>query len=254
MNDSVLVTIEERGLLSILLNRPKVRNALLPGMLEAMGNALQDHVSDPSVRVVLIGGIGASFCAGGDAKVSPDEFSRAWTAMTNLLIGIVNHPKPVVARVQGHAIGLGCSIAMAADFVIADADARFQWPFVKMGLVPEGTQLALRCMPPAMLRSFAFLGSAVNGAELAGAAVIHSAVPMERLAGAVDELVDKLIVLPDFGLRAIKESLNSASRLNFGDSLHWEGERQRDIRSSPDFAAARSAFFERAGVRSEVSK
>ncbi|MEY2989226.1 MAG: hypothetical protein RLZZ163_142 [Actinomycetota bacterium] len=249
MNPPVLVTRDARGVLIIELNRPAVRNALLPDMLGDMADALSESVGDPAVRVIVLSGAGASFCAGGDAKAAPSEFPAAWTGLTRLLLGLSQCPKPVVARVQGHAVGFGCSLALAADLVVAETTTRFHWPFVHMGLVPEGTQLAVRCMPAAMLRSFALLGDPLTGAALAEAGVIHAAVESDRLTSTVDGLVDRLITLPAFGLAAIKRSLEAARCLPLPESLQWEGEQQQAIRSSPEFSAFRAAYFARAGVK-----
>ncbi|MFM7066212.1 MAG: enoyl-CoA hydratase/isomerase family protein [Gammaproteobacteria bacterium] len=254
MNMRVLAFHDDRGVLTIELNRPEVRNALLPDMLGRVADVLGENRKNPSVRVVVLAGAGASFCAGGDANAMPGDFHTAWNALTRLMMEFREYPKPIIARVQGHAIGIGCSLALASDFVVAESGARFEWPFVKMGLVPEATQMALRCMPASMLRTFALLGEPMTGKVLAEAKVIHAAVDPGHLATAVEELIERLLSLPDFGIAAIKQSLETASTLPLQDSLQWEGQRQLEIRSSPEFSAFRKKYFERAGVKTKDAK
>ena len=254
MSSTVVVQRDERGVLSIELNRPEVRNALLPEMLGVLGDTIAAHADDPATRIVLLSGAGKSFCAGGDASAAPADFPIAWEALTRLLLGLRHCPKPVVARVQGHALGVGCSLALAADFTLAETSAHFRWPFVKMGLVPEGTQLALRCLPPSMLQSFALLGEPLTGTDLAAAKAIHAAVEPGGLETATDELVAGLLALPDFGLAAVKQSLLALPALSFADSLAWEGRMQAAIRSSPEFANFRAAYFSSLGVKPRADR
>lgn len=240
----------DSGLLKIELSRPSVRNALLPHMLDAMAVVFDRAIADDTVRVVVLSGEGKSFCAGGDAGSRPEDFPIAWKGLTRLLTTMERCPKPIVARVQGHAIGFGCSLALAADFVVAETTTRFSWPFVQMGLVPEGARVAARIMPPAMLRSFAILGLSLTGSDLAAARVIHEAVAPEKLDAKIRELTEQLQSLPNFGIAAVKQSLQIATQTSLEESLRWEGGRQSEIRASPSYLSFRAEYFRRIGIDS----
>ena len=127
----------------ITLNRPEKRNALTPELLEGILSALERAAKEPDVTVVLIRGEGRDFCAGFDLK----EFNRRGgkdvmnnlddaRALANILLAIRRHPRPVIAAVQGRALGGGGGIAAASDLVLATETARIGYPEVNIGYIP----------------------------------------------------------------------------------------------------------------------
>jgi enoyl-CoA hydratase/carnithine racemase len=134
--------------LVMTLNRPERRNALTLAMYSALVEGLEQAANDATVRAVLIQGSGGQFTSGNDLK---DFMSSPPTGpdspVFDFLRGLVHMPKPVVAAVEGWAVGIGLTMLMHCDLVYADAGARFQVPFVNLGLVPEaGSSLMLPAM------------------------------------------------------------------------------------------------------------
>lgn len=239
------------AVLTITLNRPEVRNALRPDMFTLLADMFAAAAADSSVAVVQFTGAGVSFSAGGDAKARPENFDDGWRELTRLVLGMESMRKPVIAKVRGHAIGIGLTLALLADFVIAAADTKFHYPFAHMGLVPEGTRVATRLMTPALARSFVTLGEPMTAAAAAAAGVIHRAVPEGELDASVAELTNKLLALPPGAFANSKQALQIAAAGDLAASLDWERRTQAAIRSSPGYAEFRAAFFHKAGVRSD---
>jgi enoyl-CoA hydratase/carnithine racemase len=252
MNVAPVIQSCDGKVLTITLNRPEVRNALRPDMFTLLADMFAAAEADSSVEVVRFTGAGVSFSAGGDAKAKPENFDDGWRELTRLLIGVQAMRKPVVAKVRGHAIGIGATLALLADFVTATEGAKFHYPFVHMGLVPEGTRVATRLMTPTLARSFVILGEPMSGAAAAAAGVIHRAVPEAELDSSVDQLTHQLLTLPPGAFANSKQALQIAATTDLSASLDWERRTQATIRSAPGYAEFRAEFFRRAGVRPDT--
>jgi methylglutaconyl-CoA hydratase len=141
----------DAGIAGITLNRPEKRNALNPELIAALGEALAISARDAKVRVVLIAGAGKDFCAGLDL-VGLDrgheddtlEHIAAAQRLADVLLAIRRHPRPVVAAVQGRALGGGAGIATACDLILAAESASIGYPEVKIGFVPAIVGALLR--------------------------------------------------------------------------------------------------------------
>jgi len=141
----------DAGIARITLNRPQKRNALNPELIAALGEALQSSSHDAAVRVVLITGAGQDFCAGldlvtldkGDESGVLEHIESA-RRLSNVLLAIRRHPHPVVAAVQGRALGGGAGIATACDLIVAAESAALGYPEVKIGFVPAMVAALLR--------------------------------------------------------------------------------------------------------------
>lgn len=140
MTDGV-TTSREQGILDLLLDRPRRRNAVNTTMLTALAQHLQEAVDDDDVRVVMLRGAGTAFCAGGDLTGADTDGSAE--AANTVVDAIVRLPKPVVAGVHGAAAGFGCTLALACDLVVASRSAYFQLAFTRVGLMPDGGTSAL---------------------------------------------------------------------------------------------------------------
>ena len=141
----------ERDIARIALNRPERRNALDQELLTELRDALRVSASDESVRVVLLMGAGKDFCSGMDLRTFgsdvPDDvakFQAEARNMAGLLLDMRRHPRPIVAAVQGRALGGGCGIATAADMVLAADSAQFGYPEINIGFVPAIVMAILR--------------------------------------------------------------------------------------------------------------
>lgn len=140
-NDPDVLLDKSGGLATITLNRPDRNNALSVSMRAALEVTLGDVAADDSISVVLLRALGRSFCGGLDLTDLPTDTaqwrSRVIAAQMNHL-AVVQMPKVVIAAVQGSAVGGGASLALSADILVMAQDARFSFPFVKLGIVPDG--------------------------------------------------------------------------------------------------------------------
>ncbi len=141
----------EQGIARIALNRPERRNALDQELLTELRDALRMSAADGAVRVVLVAGEGKDFCSGMDLRTFADDasgdlakFQAEARNMAGLLLDMRRHPRPIVAAVQGRALGGGCGIATAADMVLATDSAQFGYPEINIGFVPAIVMAILR--------------------------------------------------------------------------------------------------------------
>ena len=147
----VLLRRDTDGVAWLTLNRPAARNALSLGLMEALDAELARIETDPSVKVVVIGGAGAAFCAGHDLRELRATPMRAFYEATfalcsRLMLRLVRLPKPVIARVQGVATAAGCQLVASCDLAVAADTARFATPGVNIGLFCSTPMVALSRM------------------------------------------------------------------------------------------------------------
>lgn len=251
MRDSPIDYAVNIHIAHISLNRPAVRNAVNPEVLDRLTAALHKARTDESVKAVCLTGAGKSFCAGGDARYQPVAAEAGWNSLHGLINEMDNYPKPIVAGVQGHAIGIGCALALLSDFVIATNDCVFRLPFVAMGLVPEGTKILTRLAREPLCNAMILLGEPCNGARAHREGMIYLAVEPAALDDAVTGLLEKLRQFPVSVYADLKAAIRNSRRLNMSDMLRWEMHKQIEIRKRPGYAEFRKAFFARAGVRAD---
>lgn len=142
--EGVYLTTEESGLAEILLARPHKRNALTWGMWSALGAAIERAGTDDGIRAVVLRGAGRAFCAGGDLTTpagrggGPLGPAARLELAQKVIMQLYRLRKPTVAAVEGYAVGVGWSLALACDFIVASDSAYFRAPFVERSLVPDG--------------------------------------------------------------------------------------------------------------------
>jgi enoyl-CoA hydratase/carnithine racemase len=213
VSDEVRIGAEAGGAVrTLVLNRPEKRNALTRGMFATLTEAFSS--ADGGERLTVISAEGPAFCAGVDLGERAGNDARPGASPLELLCAAVrDYPLPVVAVVQGHAIGGGFMLAMHCDFVIAARDARMGNAAVQMGLVPpwSGSRRILETVGAPLARRLLLLGELIEAVELAAAHVIVAAVAAEELSGASGELVARLAANAPLSLCAIKATLNAAS-------------------------------------------
>ncbi|BBH68452.1 enoyl-CoA hydratase [Actinoplanes sp. OR16] len=231
--------------LRLTFNRPHVLNAVTSQVLDDLTELLTETAEDPAVRVIVLSGAGRAFSSGADLTTVTDAPPAATLHSANQLIRtLIALPQPVVASVHGPAAGVGCSIALACDFVLASTDAFFQLAFVKVGLMPDGgaTLLVPANIGRARAMSLSLLGERLPATTAAEWGLIHRVVDPSSLKNDVDELATRLSRAAPLALTAAKRAVNAATLGVLEDSLKREAEGQSALLESSDFQTALAAF------------
>jgi len=208
-----IVVSREGPVLRILLNRPDKKNALDREMYEAMLAALAEAEADASLRVALFSGAGGVFTAGNDLNDfraflgAPEAFPAL-----RFVKALASFAKPVVAAVEGDAVGVGTTLLFHCDLAYAAPGARFKMPFVDLGLPPEAASSLLvpRRLGLAKASQFLLLGEGFDAAEALRLGVVNAVVPAAELAATVLDAARRLAEKP-------AEALLAARRLLRGD-------------------------------------
>lgn len=255
MSHETVIWEESDGVGRLTLNRPETINAWTPQLGREIRSIVEGDAARESVRAVLIRGAGRGFSSGADLKAG---FDPAEDGMPNIrkelheiyhpaITGIRRLPKPVVAAVHGAAVGIGCSLALACDLVMAGESAFFGLAFVNVGLMPDGGSTAF--VPPAIGKSRAFqmalLGERVPAAQALEWGLVNWVHPDDRLEAEAESLIERLAVGPTRSYASSKQALN---RFIYGDldaQLNLEGELQHALGRSQDFLEGVAAFVEK---------
>jgi 2-(1,2-epoxy-1,2-dihydrophenyl)acetyl-CoA isomerase len=252
-HDTIDVTRKDSAA-RILLNRPEALNA----WNEQFGRDLLDAVStlgsDDSVRAVMITGAGRGFSSGADLKEQrsdgdgvPDLSQRLKEIYHPIITGLREMPKPVVAAVNGPAVGIGCSLALAADLIVAAESAYFLLAFVNIGLVPDGGSTAFLPARVGYARAaeMAMLGERVPAEQALDWGLINRVVPDGDLEDAAEKLLELLAQGPTTSYAGAKRLLNRRMYAGLAEQLDAEAEAQRDQGGSADFVEGVLAFAEK---------
>jgi 2-(1,2-epoxy-1,2-dihydrophenyl)acetyl-CoA isomerase len=239
----------------ILLNRPDALNA----WNEQFGTDLRDAVTtvadDDSIRALLITGAGRGFSSGADLKEQrgaddgglPDLSARLKEIYHPIITSLREMPKPVVSAVNGPAVGIGCSLALAADLIVAADSAYFLLAFVNIGLVPDGGSTAFIPARVGYARAaeMAMLGERVPADKALDWGLINRVVPDDQLESAASELMEKLANGPTRSYAGSKKLLNRRLYGDLAGQLDAEAEAQKGQGQSKDFIEGVVAFVEK---------
>jgi enoyl-CoA hydratase/carnithine racemase len=193
---------DERGVVTLTLNRPQAFNALSEGMLAELGKAFDTLADDESVRVVVLGASGKAFCAGHDlkemrAEPSLDYYERLFAQCSAVMLAIQRLPVPVIARVQGLATAAGCQLVAMCDLAIASRDARFAVSGVNVGLFCSTPGVALsRNVPRKTAFEMLVTGDFVSAEDACAKGLINHVVDAEALDDEVEALVARIVAKP----------------------------------------------------------
>lgn len=242
------------GVATITLNRPDRLNA----WNEQFGNELREAIvtdaADPSVRAVLITGAGRGFSSGADLKEmlergasgqpAPDVGDLLKERYHPIITGIRNLPKPVVAAVNGPAVGIGCSLALACDLIWAAQSAYFGLAFVKIGLVPDGgsTLLVPATLGKARALEMTLLGENIPADKALDWGLINRVVADGSLMDEATAFATKLAAGPTRAYAEGKRLLNNSIFRHMDEQLDLEAEVQSTMSASADFIEGVSAF------------
>lgn len=251
---AVTLTIAD-GVARITLNRPDSLNSWNAELGEQLTGALEAAASEQAVRAVLIAGAGRAFSSGADlgeqrANVegaAPDLGERLRELYNPVILAIRELPKPVVAAVNGPAAGIGCSLALACDLVIAAESAFFLLAFVNIGLVPDGGVTATLPARAGAARAaeMALLGERVPASKALEWGLVNRVVADDELEREAELLIGKLAIGPTRAYANIKRLLNRNLYAGLEQQLDAEAEAQRQQGLTADFAEGVIAFAEK---------
>jgi 2-(1,2-epoxy-1,2-dihydrophenyl)acetyl-CoA isomerase len=245
------------GVLRITIDRPERKGSLDPTSVRTIIEALESAATDESLRVVRLASTGDDFCSGADwvatnskegEKPRTGSIQRRTPIQAHRLIALLQEIQlPVIARVSGWAAGLGCQLALASDFAVAEEGSRFWLPFVKRGFTADSgsTWLLPRLVGVARAKEMLLLGRPVVATDAAAWGMIHRAVPAAELDAAVDELVGELAAGPTVAIGLMKRGVNAALDGGIVEAMEAEAMALELSSRSGDFREGLAAFKER---------
>jgi enoyl-CoA hydratase/carnithine racemase len=246
MAEHIVVSVENR-VLTVRLDRLEKKNALTRGMYLGMIEALKQADADPNVRVVLITGTEACFTAGNDlvdfANAKPGETSPAILYLQTLAAA----QKPVIAAVGGVAVGIGTTMLLHCDLVYASSDARFQLPFVNLGLCPEAGSSTLL---PALMghrkaAELLYFGEPFTAGTAHELGIVNTVLASNELLTMAKEKARQLAEKPPAALRITKALLKRGSANAIAEAMANETEQFAALLQGPEAKEAMMAFMQR---------
>ncbi len=252
--ETVDLRVEER-VAWIVLNRPDALNAWTRQLGEDMHAALRHAADDAEVRAIVFTGAGRAFSSGADLKSPPDVtddgqpnvLDRLRDIYNPLLLDVRTVPKPVVAAVNGPAVGIGCSLALAADLIVASESAYFLLAFVNIGLGLDGGASATLAERVGHARAFeiAYLGERIPAATALEWGLVNRVVPDDELPTAASGLAAKLAAGPPGSYANIKRAINAHAYERFEAQLDLEAVLQQGRAQSADFMEGVLSFMQK---------
>lgn len=260
MESPVLYQSGDDGIATITLNRPELRNPISDlDLIESLLDTLAQMEADPSVRVAILTGAGSAFSAGGNLKaMRPDSggLNASLPARTrgNYKRGIQRLPLafaalevPVIAAVNGPAIGAGLDLACMCDLRVAGASAKFAESFVKLGIIPGdgGAWLLQRIVGFSKAAELTLTGETIDAAEAKAIGLVSQVVPDAELLDAARALAARIACNPSFAVRMSKRLLWDAQRMDIAAVLEMSAAMQAVAHATRDNAEAVNAFLEK---------
>ena len=214
MTDLVIVT-DDGPVRTVRMNRPEKKNALTLAMYDAMAEAVESAAHNPALRCLLIAGAPTAFCAGndiGDFMQMAIGSGTLGAPILRFLHALARCEKPLIAAVQGNAVGVGATMLMHCDHVVAASDARFATPFVGLGLVPEAASslLAPRLMGQAQAFSLLVMGRPLDAEEAKAAGLVNTVVAPDAVEAEAMKAAREIAALPPQGVLAARRLMRGA--------------------------------------------
>lgn len=245
------------GVGRLTLNRPERLNAWNEAFGHELKQVITEDAVDPAVRAVLITGAGRAFSSGADLKEMgagdiaddgrPDVKGRLHGLYHPIILGVRRMEKPVVAAVNGPAVGIGASLALACDLILCAESAYFGLSFVNIGLMPDGGSTAFVPATAGKARAFelALLGERVEASRALSWGLVNRVYPDDRLLPEADALVARLAAGPTRSYAGSKRALNQMIYGDIDAQLDLEAEIQHELARTDDFVEGVGAFVEK---------
>ena len=260
MSYETLIWEQSGGAGRLTLNRPDSLNAWTPQFGHELKQVVKGEAADASVRAVMITGAGRGFSSGADLKAGfdphpddgrPDVRKELDDVYHPIIVGLRELEKPVVAAVNGPAVGIGASLAFACDLILAAESAFFGLAFVNIGLMPDGGSTLF--VPAAVGKAHAFqmalLGERVPAQTALDWGLINQVHPDDRLIDEATALVEQMAAGPTRSYASSKKALNNMLFPNMQQQLDLEAELQHSLARTDDFMEGALAFVEKPEAR-----
>ncbi len=245
------ITVETRGRVGLIaLNRPKQLNALNDALMDELGAALRAFDADEAIGAIVLTGSAKAFAAGADIGAmarwtymdvyKSDYITRNWETIRTIR-------KPVIAAVNGYALGGGCELAMMCDMVIAADDARFGQPEIKLGIIPGagGTQRLPRAVGKAKAMDLVLTGRMMSAEEAERAGLVSRVVAADKV---LEEALAAAATICEYSLPAVmmaKEAVNRSFEGTLADGVHFERRMFHSLFATEDQKIGMQAFIDK---------
>ncbi|GAA1713224.1 enoyl-CoA hydratase [Fodinicola feengrottensis] len=246
MTGEELLVERDGPVLRVTLNRPDHLNAVTASVLDGVTEAVSQAAADQAIRVLVLTGAGRAFCSGADLA-GPSGGDSTLHSANRAVLALRELGKPVVAAVNGLAAGVGCSLALAGDLVMARNSAYFLLAFVNIGLMPDGgaTMLVPAAIGRARAMRMALLAERIPAAQAADWGLISHVVDDDSYDEEVAAVVGKLVQGPPLAYAETKRAINATTIDNLLAAIDRETAGQADLLRSQDVAEGVAAFLAR---------
>jgi len=252
MEFKYIIYEKNEGVATITLNRPEALNAFSKDVVEEVLHALEDVKTDESVRVVVLTGAGEkAFSAGADIKAMVGMTALKAREMSfmgeRLCVGLENLEKPVIAAINGYALGGGLEVAMSCDLRIASENAKMGQTEINIGLIPGwgGTQRLTRLVGMTKAKELVFTGRIIDAKTAEQIGIVNMVVPADKFREAVSQFAQDLASKAPVALKVAKALINKGSDIGLESALALEREGFGVVGSSEDLKEGVSAFTEK---------
>jgi 2-(1,2-epoxy-1,2-dihydrophenyl)acetyl-CoA isomerase len=249
VSDRLLVSLEA-GVKRVTFNNPARRNSIDFETMQRFTEAIKESFEDET-RVIVITGAGDSFCAGADLQAGLSGARDVTTDLREVInpgvLAMRSLPKPIIARVHGHAAGIGCNYALAADIIVASDQAFFSQAFIKIGLMPDGggTYFLPRLVGYNKAFELMALGDSIPARQAFEMGMLNCVVAASELDATVDAMADRLASAPAIALAKIKAGLANGLQSDLASALEFEAAGQGECFRSSDFKEGVAAFLQK---------
>ncbi len=227
--DNLILTKEDGiGILSI--NRPEVSNALNSKLLDELNQAIQQITQDPEIKVCILTGEGKAFVAGADiremANLSPLQGREFAHKGNQIFSALEEMEKPVIAAINGYALGGGCELALACDFRLASEKAKLGQPEVGLGITPGfgGTQRLARAIGPARAKELIYTGKIITSQEALALGLVNHVYPAESLLEEAKKMAKEIANKAPYAVSLCKKAINQGLEIDLKRGLELEAD------------------------------
>lgn len=244
----------ETGVLTITIDGPETKNSIGPVQYEALRTAFIDAAEDVDVGAIVLTGANGFFSSGGNVKALREsrdmtmaQVSRNTDALLALILAIRNCPKPVIGAVEGGAAGLGLSLSLSCDMLVASATAKFTAAYVKIGLTPDGggTFFLRESLPRQLVSEMCMLGRPLGADRLHAAGVVNELTEEGRTFEAATQIARDCAAGARQAIAVIKREISEAPLNRVADHVEWEGREINAARFRDEAGEGLAAFLEK---------